>query len=69
MKTSFKDAAPGPTDLRFEIAREILIGWKLGEIVEQPHGPDGVARLALDYADELVKGAIGRGWIDASAAE
>jgi hypothetical protein len=50
-------------DLRFDVAVRIMSNWELGQIVEQPNSTDGVARLALDLADALVKGARERDWL------
>lgn len=61
MKTS-------PTiDPRLELATRILAGWELGQIVEQPSFPDGVARLALDLAETLIQQAWERGWMPTDA--
>lgn len=57
MKTTAQD------DPRYELACRILAGWEIGQIVEQPNFPEGVARLALNLADSLYKGAADRGWV------
>ena len=53
----------GTTDPRYELAARILANWELGQIIEQPNIADGVARLALNLADSLYKGAQDRGWV------
>lgn len=49
-----------PSDPRLELAERILAGWELLQIMEHQSGAAGVARMALDLADELHKQAAER---------
>lgn len=49
-------------DPRLELASKILANWDLSQIMEHQAGAAGVARMALDLAEELHKQAQER-WL------